>query len=551
MRNRFGRNIILKKSSSRLWLRTLALLLVLLTLAGTALAKYSTLEFGSRGSDVLKLQKALLSLGYNPNGTDGKFGRGTENAVKAYQKARGLTADGKAGNQTLTKLYAELENGGASSDADASVSTPTTTNPNTLKYGDSGSRVTEMQTALKKLGYYTSSVDGRFGAGTQRAVIAFQKASGLTADGLAGSRTLELLYEKAASSSGSGSNSNSSSSSDSGFTRTLRRDYTGSDVKAVQTRLKALNYYAGVVDGHYGSGTIAAVKTFQRSNGLTADGLTGRVTYNKLMSSSAVANSSSSNASSGSSSSTSTSNGYVKLQSGDKGEAVKSLQKALQKLDYNISADGSYGPLTISAVKQFQKINGLTADGVAGAKTQELLYSGNAKKNETTSSGSSSNSSAGSGSFGSVNGPSGSEIQLLHWFNEVKPKLKTGQNLLVYEPKSGISFTLYVMSRGRHADVEPLTTEDTNKMMRAWNNEVTWTPKVVYIKLPDGRWSLATMHNVAHGSQVIKDNDFDGQNCVHFLRDMDECKENDPNYGVTNQNAIRKAWKNLTGITVN
>ena len=87
-------------------------------------------------------------------------------------------------------------------------------------------------------------------------------------------------------------------------------------------------------------------------------------------------------------------------------------------------------------------------------------------------------------------------------------------------------------------------------MMRAWNNEVTWTPKVVYIKLPDGRWSLATMHNVAHGSQVIGDNDFDGQNCVHFLRDRDECKENDPNYGVTNQNAIRKAWKSLTGITV-
>ncbi|MBQ7868474.1 MAG: hypothetical protein IJ354_10060, partial [Clostridia bacterium] len=146
--------------------------------------------------------------------------------------------------------------------------------------------------------------------------------------------------------------------------------------------------------------------------------------------------------------------------------------------------------------------------------------------------------------------PSGSDVKLLHWFNEVKPSLKTGQNIIAYEPQSGISFTLYVMSRGRHADVEPLTAEDTAKMMKAWNNEVTWTPKTVYIKLPDGRWSLATMHNVAHGSQVISGNDFDGQNCVHFLRDMDECEKNDPNYGVTNQKAIRKAWKNLTGITV-
>ena len=39
--------------------------------------------------------------------------------------------------------------------------------------------------------------------------------------------------------------------------------------------------------------------------------------------------------------------------------------------------------------------------------------------------------------------------------------------------------------------------------------------------------------------------------CVHFLRDMDECQKNDPNYGVQNQNAIRKKWKELTGITVN
>ena len=87
--------------------RMLALALILTLLAAPqalAATKYATLEFGSRGSDVLKLQKALLELGFNPNGTDGKFGRGTETAVKAYQAARGLEADGKAGTLTLTKL---------------------------------------------------------------------------------------------------------------------------------------------------------------------------------------------------------------------------------------------------------------------------------------------------------------------------------------------------------------------------------------------------------------------------------------------------------------
>ena len=65
--------------------RMLALALILTLLAAPqalAATKYATLEFGSRGSDVLKLQKALLELGFNPNGTDGKFGRGTETAVK-------------------------------------------------------------------------------------------------------------------------------------------------------------------------------------------------------------------------------------------------------------------------------------------------------------------------------------------------------------------------------------------------------------------------------------------------------------------------------------
>ena len=87
-------------------------------------------------------------------------------------------------------------------------------------------------------------------------------------------------------------------------------------------------------------------------------------------------------------------------------------------------------------------------------------------------------------------------------------------------------------------------------MMNAWGGVVTWTPKTVYVGLPDGRWTIATMHNVAHGSQVIGPNDFDGQNCVHFLRDMSEAEANDPDYGVTNQKALRKSWKAWTGVTV-
>ncbi|MEE1441500.1 MAG: peptidoglycan-binding protein [Christensenellales bacterium] len=528
--------------------RMLALALILTLLAvpqALAATKYATLEFGSRGSDVLKLQKALLELGFNPNGTDGKFGRGTETAVKAYQAARGLEADGKAGTLTLTKLYAETDG------QSATVTTPVTTNPNTLKYGDSGSRVTEMQTALVKLGYNTNGVDGRFGAGTQRAVISFQKDNGLEADGLAGTKTLELLYKKAdGTSSSSGSSSGSGTSS--GLTRTLRRGYTGDDVITVQQRLKELGYYTGSIDGVYGSGSIAAATAFQKNNGLKVDGLTGQSTYAALFSSSAVAAGSSGSSSSGSSSS---SGAYVKLKSGDKGTEVKKLQQALKDLGYNVSADGTYGPITVAAVTAFQKLNGLDDDGIAGAKTQTVLYSGNAKRydsssNSGSSSGGSSSGGSSSGSTGTTVAPNGATIQLLHWFNDVKPTLKNGQNLIAYDPETGISWTLRIMSRGNHADVEPLTAADTAAMFEAFGNKESWGPKVVYVKLPDGRWSIASTHNVAHGGQTISGNNFDGQNCVHFLRDMDECKQNDPDYGVQNQNAIRNAWKKLTGITV-
>ena len=85
-----------------------------------ALAAYKTLEYGDRGSEVKELQKALLSLGFDSNGMDGKFGSGTKAAVKAYQKSRGLTVDGKAGNITLSLLYSEVDSGTSSGSGSAS-----------------------------------------------------------------------------------------------------------------------------------------------------------------------------------------------------------------------------------------------------------------------------------------------------------------------------------------------------------------------------------------------------------------------------------------------
>ncbi len=61
------------------------------------------------------------------------------------------------------------------------------------KVGSQGPEVTKVQTALKNQGYYTGSIDGIFGSGTKSAVTKFQRAKGLTADGIAGPKTLSAL----------------------------------------------------------------------------------------------------------------------------------------------------------------------------------------------------------------------------------------------------------------------------------------------------------------------------------------------------------------------
>ncbi len=62
----------------------------------------------------------------------------------------------------------------------------------------------------------------------------------------------------------------------------LRQGSKGGEVKEVQRRLKQWGYYSGAVDGIYGPATVEAVKKFQRKNGLTADGIAGKATYEAL-----------------------------------------------------------------------------------------------------------------------------------------------------------------------------------------------------------------------------------------------------------------------------
>ncbi|MCH5344193.1 MAG: peptidoglycan-binding protein [Acetatifactor sp.] len=73
---------------------------VILTLSTSS----SVLQVGSRGDEVKQLQENLTKLGYDTKGTDGIFGSDTESAVRAFQKAYGLTVDGKVGSATQSAI---------------------------------------------------------------------------------------------------------------------------------------------------------------------------------------------------------------------------------------------------------------------------------------------------------------------------------------------------------------------------------------------------------------------------------------------------------------
>lgn len=147
---------------------------------------------GDSGSAVQSLQTSLKTLGYYTGNVDGKFGTGTENAVRAFQKSASLKQDGKAGEKTLEAIRSALN---AKNDASSSTSSSTSTGTS-LRLGATGDAVKAVQYRLKELGYYTGSRDGVFGEKTQLAVIAFQKRVGLTQDGVVGVQTLAALNGK-------------------------------------------------------------------------------------------------------------------------------------------------------------------------------------------------------------------------------------------------------------------------------------------------------------------------------------------------------------------
>jgi peptidoglycan hydrolase-like protein with peptidoglycan-binding domain len=133
------------------------------------------LQKGSTDPAVGDLQEALKALGYNPGPIDGVFGAATEAAVKAFQQARAITADGIVGRVTWINID------------EADQSEPV------LKLGSTGLPVRRAQKRMSLVGYDMGGVDGRYGTRTEAAVKKLQQQRGLAVDGVVGPQTWSII----------------------------------------------------------------------------------------------------------------------------------------------------------------------------------------------------------------------------------------------------------------------------------------------------------------------------------------------------------------------
>ncbi|KAL6618246.1 hypothetical protein LY90DRAFT_676245 [Neocallimastix californiae] len=291
------------------------------------------LQKGDQGDDVKKLQKLLISKGYDCgfSGIDGVFGIGTYNAVKAFQGSHNLEQTGIVDPATWASLNTNKVHFGFP----------------TLRGGDKGDNVKKLQRALISKGFSCgpNGEDGYFGNDTYLAVKSFQGSYNLKQDGVVGPATWMLLNTK--------------------FVRrlppTLKFGDKGDNVIKLQELLISKGYECGPsgVDGIFGVETVNAVKAFQENHNIGKDGVVGPATWS-ILATNII------------------SHIPPTLRGGEKNNSVKKLQEMLIAKGYDCGSkgsDGVYGNKTFDAVKAFQRDHNLEQNGIVGPMTWTVLFS--------------------------------------------------------------------------------------------------------------------------------------------------------------------------------
>ena len=157
--------------------------------------KNDIIQNGMDSLAVGDVQRRLMELGYiELSEFTSYFGAITQEGVERFQRANKLKVDGIAGPETLQRMF-------------SSSATAYTIYPN-----DKGNDVTTLQKRLEELNYFDQDATGFYGPHTTQAVISFQKRNDLYTDGIAGPKTMDVLYSPDAKKASSGSSNSTSKS---------------------------------------------------------------------------------------------------------------------------------------------------------------------------------------------------------------------------------------------------------------------------------------------------------------------------------------------------
>ena len=256
------------------------------------------LRLGSTGDDVRSVQIRLNRISDNYSAIPkisppfGFFSYDTEEAVKAFQSAFGLTPDGIIGPSTwytIQQIYNSVKRLNDLDSEGISLSEVTQQFPGVLQEGDSNLGVSTLQYYLSYLsGFYDTipnvAIDGVFGPTTREAVIAVQKTFGLPPDGVVGEETWYRLYNAYI-----------------GIVSTVPLQYVegnvipfpgvflriGVEAESVRVLQEYLNYISRYIPeipsvnptGYFGTRTQEAVVAFQNNYGIQPSGVVGPITW--------------------------------------------------------------------------------------------------------------------------------------------------------------------------------------------------------------------------------------------------------------------------------
>ena len=251
-----------------------------------------------------------------------------------------------------------------------------------LSKGDSGDDVSHLQSALKLKGYFDDNITGYFGDITEEAVKNFQADNGFEVTGQVDADVMAALDIAVAIITPQNTPGKS-----------LYIGESGDAVKLLQDTLKSKGFSSDyIIPSYYCEVTASLVAQYQRSIGLSSDGIAGEMTLSKLglyIPAEGI-----------SYLKTAPTEEYVKVGGvsiklreisearasrdtvilEDEGSDVEQIQSYLKKLGYfSGNTTGYYGEVTQSAVKEFQTVNSLMADGKCGSQTQAVLFSSGAK----------------------------------------------------------------------------------------------------------------------------------------------------------------------------